>query len=115
MRIEEFDCKYVATEWDGGWFCHECDKLNHWRSKAFVYNGKHYCRECALMRNANNIYPFSTILARAWMEVPYMRFGQLIENLSSFARTKYGKKDLFYVEDEELLSMLKEYVKFANN
>lgn len=70
---------------------------------------------CVIMRNANNIYPFSTILASAWMEVPYMRFGQLIENLSSFVRTRYGKEDLFYIEDDELLSMLKEYVEFANN
>ena len=47
MRIEDFDRKYVATEWDGGWFCYECDKLNHWKSKAFVYNDHKYCRECA--------------------------------------------------------------------
>jgi hypothetical protein len=65
---------------------------------------------CVIMRNANSIYPFSTILASEWMKVPDMRFGQLIENLSSFARTKYGKKDLFYIEDEEFISMLKEYL-----
>lgn len=47
MRIEDFDRNYVATEWDGEWFCYECDKLNHWRSKAFVYNDHKYCRECA--------------------------------------------------------------------
>ena len=53
LKIEDFDRKYVAYEWDGGWFCHKCDKLNHWRSPAFVYNGKHYCRECT-QRMCNN-------------------------------------------------------------
>ena len=70
---------------------------------------------CVMMRDANRIYPFSTILASEWMKLSDMRFGQLIENLSSFVRTKYGKEDLFYIEDEELISMLKEYVEFANN
>ena len=47
LRIEDFEHKYVATEWDHGWFCYKCDELNHWRTKAFVHNGKHYCRQCA--------------------------------------------------------------------
>ena len=47
MRIEDFECKKVATEWDMGWFCYKCDGLHSWKSKAFVYNGKPYCQECA--------------------------------------------------------------------
>lgn len=54
MRIEDFERKKVATEWDMGWFCYKCDGLHSWRSKAFVYNGKPYCQECAQKMCKNN-------------------------------------------------------------
>lgn len=53
MRIEDFNREKVATEWDGGWFCYKCDKLSHWKTKAFVYNNHPYCQECA-QRMCNN-------------------------------------------------------------
>lgn len=44
MGIER---KQVATEWDMGWFCDKCDSLNHWKTKAYIVNDKHYCEKCA--------------------------------------------------------------------
>ena len=62
------------------------------------------------MRNRNRIKPFLIEVLKQWEKVPDMRFGQLMENLSSFAKVKYGAEDLFYIEDNELLNMLKEYL-----
>ena len=62
------------------------------------------------MRDRNRIKPFLIEFESQWQKVPFMRFGQLMENLSSFAKVKYGAEDLFYIEDNELLNMLKEYL-----
>ena len=62
------------------------------------------------MRDRNRIKPFLIEFESQWQKVPFMRFGQLIENLSSFVKTKYDKDDLFYMEDTELMNMLKEYL-----
>ena len=49
MRIEEFDIKQVALEWDGVWFCENCWKAHHWKEKAYVrmVNNSKYCKKCA--------------------------------------------------------------------
>ena len=65
------------------------------------------------MKYRNRIKPFLIEFEAQWQKVPFMRFGQLIENLSAFAKTKYGKEDLFYMEDNELLNMLKEYLQYC--
>lgn len=52
MRIEDtypmkFERKYVATEWDMGWFCDRCEKLVSWRTAAYTTGGRKYCQDCA--------------------------------------------------------------------
>lgn len=62
------------------------------------------------LRDRNRIKPFLIEFESQWQKVPFMRFGQLIENLSAFVKTKYERDDLFYMEDTELMNMLKEYL-----
>ena len=47
-----FEIKKVATEWDGAWFCDKCQKMLHWKEKAYVDqdNGDKLCKECAEKR-----------------------------------------------------------------
>lgn len=47
MTIEMVERRQVALEWDMGWFCYECDRLNHWKTKAYIINNKPLCRVCA--------------------------------------------------------------------
>ena len=47
MNINNIPRKKVATEWDGGWFCDKCEALVHWKTKSYVINNKHLCRNCA--------------------------------------------------------------------
>lgn len=47
MTVDNIERKRWATEWDMGWFCTKCDKLIHWKKKAYVINNKPYCRECS--------------------------------------------------------------------
>lgn len=55
------------------------------------------------MRDINRIEPFMNELTEVWKEVPDWRFGQLIENL----KRHMNIKDLFYVEDDKMLEVLK--------
>ena len=39
--------KYVATEWDGGWFCDHCQTLQHYRVKAHITDkNEKICKKC---------------------------------------------------------------------
>ncbi|MBQ1792091.1 MAG: hypothetical protein II008_18085 [Oscillospiraceae bacterium] len=60
------------------------------------------------MRDPNRIDKFCSELARCWHEVPDWRFGQLISNVLGeyVAQTK---KDIFFPEDDELLSFFLQY------
>ena len=55
------------------------------------------------MRDINRIKPFMNELTEIWKEVPDWRFGQLIENLKRYMNVK----DLFYIEDDKMLEILK--------
>lgn len=55
------------------------------------------------MRNPNRIPEFCNQLAAIWSKYPDWRFGQLIENFKRFV----NKSDLFYIEDEDFMKMLK--------
>ena len=64
------------------------------------------------MRNINRIYDIMELLTSGWTQVPDWRFGQLIENIKRYS----GKDDLFYIEDDEMEKILKEYFdKVENN
>ena len=57
------------------------------------------------MRDINRIEPFMNELTEIWYTVPDWRFGQLIENFKKFA----GVEDLFYIEDDKMLEVLKKF------
>jgi hypothetical protein len=54
------------------------------------------------MRDPNRIYEIVDLLALTWERHPDWRFGQLVANL-------LGSGDPFFVEDDELLKILKDY------
>lgn len=62
------------------------------------------------MRDPNRIYPFCAELAKLWSNWPDLRFGQIMYNTSKYVQFEYGK-DIFYMEDEELLKVLREQLR----
>lgn len=60
------------------------------------------------MRDPNRIPKVLKTLERIWKQYPDLRLGQLLENSTIQA----GKSDhcLFYIEDEELVSVLSKFV-----
>jgi hypothetical protein len=62
------------------------------------------------MRDRNRIEFFLIDIGDEWKKFPDLRFGQLMENLSNYNRSKYGR-DLFYLEEKEFLSLYKEYMR----
>lgn len=61
------------------------------------------------MRDKKRINPFLKEIGKIWKTVPDWRFGQLIENF----RRDYG--DLFFLEEEEFLKNLKEFMEKTAN
>ena len=61
------------------------------------------------MRDPKRIRKFCDRLATAWERVPDWRFGQLISNVLGeyVAETQ---KDIFFPEDEELISFFEKYL-----
>ena len=47
------------------------------------------------------------LLTQGWTRVPDWRFGQLIENIKRYS----GKEDLFYIEDDEMEQIIKDFFK----
>lgn len=62
------------------------------------------------MREINRIPNFLKELENFWKEVPDMRFGQFIDNFFTFVLEK-EKIDIFFIEDDRMLELLKEYKK----
>jgi hypothetical protein len=60
------------------------------------------------MRDPNRIDIFCRRLAACWKKVPDWRFGQLMSNILGEYVYK-TKKDIFFLEDEELISFFEEY------
>ena len=59
------------------------------------------------MRDPKRITPLLTELSEQWKKFPDWRFGQLIENIKRF----YGVNDLFYIEDDKMLELIKDFIK----
>lgn len=57
------------------------------------------------MRDISRIPRITDVLEDIWRRVPQWRLGQLIENIKVFS----GKDDLFYIEDDEMENILKEF------
>jgi uncharacterized protein YihD (DUF1040 family) len=53
------------------------------------------------MRDIKRIDPLMKKITELWKQFPDLRFMQLMDTVSSLARKKY-KKDVFYLEDDEL-------------
>ena len=60
------------------------------------------------MRDPNRIYPTCNALASLWSEVPDLRLGQLLYNFQAHMASQ--GKDIFYLEEAELIGYLKAYV-----
>ena len=57
------------------------------------------------MRDPKRIYEFMRVFTKAWANNSDLRFGQIIENIKRYS----NKSDLFYVEDEDMLQIIKDY------
>lgn len=57
------------------------------------------------MRDPNRIHNLLNLLKTGWAKVPDLRLGQIFENIKRYS----GKQDLFYVEDDELEQLIKDY------
>lgn len=62
------------------------------------------------MRDPNRIKPFCTELAELWSNWPDLRFGQIMSNISRYVHFEHGK-DIFYMEDKELMEVLREQLR----
>lgn len=63
------------------------------------------------MRNPNRIPKILSLLQQGWDKVPDWRFGQLIENLKRYI----GVKDLFYIEDDEMVESIINFFKMEES
>lgn len=64
-----------------------------------------------IMRNPNRIPKILSLLQQGWDKVPDWRFGQLIENLKRYI----GVKDLFYIEDDEMVENIINFFKMEES
>jgi hypothetical protein len=63
------------------------------------------------MRDVNRLYGFYNELMKIHMEhFPDLRFGQLINNLERWLQINKKIDDIFYVEEEDMLRYLNEFV-----
>lgn len=59
------------------------------------------------MRDPERIDKFCEELAAQWHKVPDWHFGQLISNVIG----TMTKKDIFFIEDDEIMSFFEDYFK----
>lgn len=60
------------------------------------------------MRDPKRIYPTTQAVAEIWTNLPDWRFGQLMYNFKT-AMEREGR-DIFYMEEDEFVQRLREYV-----
>ena len=62
------------------------------------------------MRDPNRLYKFYDEIRRIHMEhCPDWRFGQLVSNIESWIQHEKGIADIFYIEEDGMMKLLKEY------
>ena len=59
------------------------------------------------MRDPKRIKPLLMEIEKQWKNFPDWRFGQLIENRKRF----YNIDDLFYIEDDEMLKLIENFMR----
>lgn len=62
------------------------------------------------MRDLERIYPFCVEVATLWSNYPDLRFGQMMSNISKYCQRELGK-DIFYMEEEELIEVIREQLR----
>lgn len=65
------------------------------------------------MRDPNRIDKFCDELKEIWRQVPDWRFGQFMVNMDQIIHIHYDK-DMFYIEDDDMLEIMKDYFKKNN-
>ena len=66
------------------------------------------------MRDPNRIDKFCDELKTIWHKVPDWRFGQFMVNMDQIIHIHYDK-DMFYIEDDDMLEIMKDYFKEQEN
>ena len=66
------------------------------------------------MRDPNRIDKFCDELNRLWHQIPDWRFGQLMINAIEAHKEKYSY-DSFYMEDDEFIKYLYDYIRSVTN
>lgn len=59
------------------------------------------------MRDPKRIKPLLMEIEKQWENFPDWRLGQLIENIKKF----YNIDDLFYIEDDEMLKLIENFMR----
>lgn len=62
------------------------------------------------MRNPDRIKPFCDELAELWVKHPDLRFGQIMSNIARYMQMEH-RKDMFFMEEEELMKVIKEQLR----
>ena len=60
------------------------------------------------MRDPKRIYSTTSAIANVWADLPNWRFGQLMYNFK--AAMERDGRDIFYMEEDEFVQRLREYV-----
>lgn len=60
------------------------------------------------MRDVSRIKPFCDEFAELWATHPYLRFGQIMQNIARYIEINY-EKDIFYMEEDELIEIIREW------
>ena len=60
------------------------------------------------MRDPKRIDEFMNVLTESWKTFPDWRFGQMMTNFLGFVSSETDA-DIFYIEDDKMLELLKEY------
>lgn len=67
------------------------------------------------MRDPNRLYSFYSKLTELHLLFPDWRFGQLIVNFQRWCSTVKNISDIFFLEEDNLLSLLEEYLTSLKN
>lgn len=62
------------------------------------------------MRDPNRIDGFCEELKKLWHLLPDWRFGQLMSNFLGDVYEKTNHRDIFFIEDDEMLKYVKTYM-----
>lgn len=66
------------------------------------------------MRDSNRIYTCSNRLVSIWQKVPDWRLSQMMINALAMYQNRHGT-DAFYMEDEEFLDFLEDFIDHYTN